>query len=179
MLANVERLRDTTSRVCGALTCDSADSAGENRGSTRASAEEPTLVESIDALSDDVLARLISDASRARAEFDTVLTAAAGVAAKRSERALGHSGLAQRNGHQNAVRFVQSLTGASRGEASRASPNGVAASTSRPEPDSRFTGPTLRSGGCGNRSALLSLLMTPGRCGELSHPDAAQPRADR
>ncbi|MGN6200486.1 HNH endonuclease signature motif containing protein [Humibacter sp.] len=119
MLANVERLRDTTSRVCAALTCDSADSAGENRDSSRASAEEPTLVESIDLLADEVLARLISDASRARAEFDTVLTAAAGVAAKRSERALGHSGLAQRNGHQNAVRFVQSLTGASRGEAAR------------------------------------------------------------
>ncbi|GAB3794656.1 hypothetical protein GCM10028798_01750 [Humibacter antri] len=133
MLSNVERLTDTTSRVCAALSCGNAGSAGGYRDSThasadstrasadstRTSAEGRTLIESIDALADQVLARLISDASRARAEFDTVLTAAAGVAAKRSERALGHAGLAQRNGHQNAVRFVQSLTGASRGEASR------------------------------------------------------------
>lgn len=119
MLANVERLMDTTSRVCATLTCDDTGSAGESRHSRGAGAEGRTLIESIDVLADDVLARLISDASHARAEFDTVLTAAAGVAAKRSERALGHAGLAQRNGHQNAIRFVQSLTGASRGEASR------------------------------------------------------------
>lgn len=119
MLANVERLRDTTSRVCASLTFASTDSTGEDRDTTQTNTEEPTLIESIDLLADEVLARLITDASRARAEFDTVLTAAAGVAAKRSERVLGHAGLAQRNGHQNAVRFVQSLTGASRGEASR------------------------------------------------------------
>ncbi|MGA0567862.1 DUF222 domain-containing protein [Rathayibacter sp. KR2-224] len=106
MLSNVERLRDTTSRVCDSLTPPNAS-------------EPVSLIESIDALDDDALAELIADSSRGRTEFDTVLTAAAGVAAKRSERALGHSGLAQRNGHQNVVRFVQHLTGSSRGEASR------------------------------------------------------------
>jgi hypothetical protein len=106
MLSNVERLHDTTARVCGSLARD-----GLVVGSS--------LVESIDGLDDAALAELITDASRGRSEFDTVLTAAAGVAAKRSERALGQAGLAQRSGHQNAVRFVQSLTGSSRGEASR------------------------------------------------------------
>ena len=68
---------------------------------------------------DYVLAGLMSDAARGRAEFDTIITVAARVAAKRSEWSQGQAGLAQRNGHRNAVRFVQSITGSSRGEAAR------------------------------------------------------------
>jgi hypothetical protein len=76
-------------------------------------------VQQISALDDDALAQLMSEAAHGRAEFDTIITVAAGVAAKRSEWSRGQAGLAQRNGHRNTVRFVQSITGSSRGEAAR------------------------------------------------------------
>ncbi|MGN6197080.1 DUF222 domain-containing protein, partial [Humibacter sp.] len=62
---------------------------------------------------------LLSRAASGRAEFDRVITVAAGEAAKRSERALGHGGLAQRRGHRTVIQLVQSLTGESKGEAAR------------------------------------------------------------
>ncbi|GAB3802792.1 hypothetical protein GCM10028798_20750 [Humibacter antri] len=76
-------------------------------------------MQQVAALDDDALARLMSEAARGRSEFDTVITVAAGVAAKRSERSQGQSGLAQRYGHRDAVRFVQSITGSGHGEAAR------------------------------------------------------------
>ncbi len=48
-----------------------------------------------------------------------VQLAASGVASRRSERAAGHSGLAQSRGHRGAVSLVQEITGASRAEAAR------------------------------------------------------------
>jgi hypothetical protein len=120
MSSTVERLEEATQRACSVLLRTAADgprtsgSDGDENG-----ADRPSLVQQITALDDDALAQLMSDAAHGRAEFDTIITVAAGVAAKRSEWSQGQAGLAQRNGHRNAVRFVQSVTGASRGEAAR------------------------------------------------------------
>lgn len=62
---------------------------------------------------------LLTDAARARSEFDAILAAGAGVIAKRSERVLGYAGLAQSTGDGSAVGMVQRLTGSTRGEAFR------------------------------------------------------------
>ena len=78
-----------------------------------------SLVEAVHLLPDSDLETLLTQAAGGRAEFDRVITVAAGEAAKRSQRALGHGGLAQRRGHRTAVQLVQSLTGESKGEAAR------------------------------------------------------------
>ncbi|MGN6203566.1 MAG: hypothetical protein ACTHNC_01485, partial [Humibacter sp.] len=70
-------------------------------------------------LPDAELEALLSQAASGRAEFDRVITVAAGEAAKRSHRTLGHGGLAQRRGHRTVIQLVQSLTGESKGEAAR------------------------------------------------------------
>ena len=120
MSSTAERLEEATQRACSALHRSATNALQPGAGCVdRSDADVPSLVQLVTALDDDALARLMSDAARGRAEFDTIITVAAGVAAKRSERSQGQAGLAQRNGHRNAVRFVQSVTGASRGEAAR------------------------------------------------------------
>ncbi|MGN6198281.1 DUF222 domain-containing protein, partial [Humibacter sp.] len=78
-----------------------------------------SLVEVVHRLPDAELEALLSQAASGRAEFDRVITVAAGEAAKRSHRTLGHGGLAQRRGHRTVIQLVQSLTGESKGEAAR------------------------------------------------------------
>ncbi|MGN6198056.1 MAG: hypothetical protein ACTHNX_05380, partial [Humibacter sp.] len=89
------------------------------RSASAPSASAPSLVEVVHQLADAELEALLAQAASGRAEFDRVITVAAGEAAKRSERALGHGGLAQRRGHRTVIQFVQSLTGESKGEATR------------------------------------------------------------
>jgi hypothetical protein len=120
MSSTVERLEEATQRACSVLLRSAADGRRTSgSGGEENDANRPSLVQQVTALDDDSLAQLMSDAAHGRAEFDTIITVAAGVAAKRSEWSQGQAGLAQRNGHRNAVRFVQSVTGASRGEAAR------------------------------------------------------------
>lgn len=73
----------------------------------------------IDQVADSDLELLLRDASAVRSEFDAIIAAGAGIVAKRSERELGYSGLAQRSGHRTPVAMVQSLTGSTRVEAAR------------------------------------------------------------
>ena len=79
----------------------------------------PSLSLLIDKIADTDLELLLRDASAVRSEFDAIIAAGAGVVAKRSERELGYSGLAQRTGHRTPVAMVQSLTGSTRSEAAR------------------------------------------------------------
>lgn len=81
--------------------------------------DEASLVAVVSGFDDAELTSLLTDASALRAETDAVITAASGVIAKRSERALGYAGLAQREGHRTPVAMVQHLTGATRAEATR------------------------------------------------------------
>jgi hypothetical protein len=119
MSSTVERLEEATQCACSVLQRSAANLLPPLASPDQHQGEVPSLVQQITALDDDALSRLMSDAARGRAEFDTIITVAAGVAAKRSERSQGQAGLAQRNGHRSAVGFVQSITGSSRGEAAR------------------------------------------------------------
>ncbi len=58
----------------------------------------------------------VADLSREVQKLEVVL---AGVAARRSSRAAGHGGLAQKRGHRTTVQLIQEITGVSRGEAIR------------------------------------------------------------
>jgi hypothetical protein len=65
------------------------------------------------------LEALLRDAARAKSEFDEVIAAGAGIAAKRSTRELGYTGWAQSTGDRTAVNLVQRLTGSTKNEAFR------------------------------------------------------------
>ncbi len=65
------------------------------------------------------LEALLRDAARAKSEFDEVIAAGAGVAAKRSARDLGYAGWAQSTGDRTAVNLIQRLTGSTKNEAFR------------------------------------------------------------
>jgi hypothetical protein len=77
------------------------------------------MVAVVEEFDDAGLTGLFRDAAALRAEADALVTAVAGVVAKRSDRALGYAGLAQRDGHRTPVAMVQSITGGSRAEAAR------------------------------------------------------------
>lgn len=78
------------------------------------------LPSAIDALPDPALERLLGDASEVRRCLDLVAVIAAGVAARRSSRDRGHSGLAAERGHRTPASLIQSITGGTAAEARRA-----------------------------------------------------------
>lgn len=73
----------------------------------------------LDQASNVDLEALLRDAARAKSEFDEVIAAGAGVAAKRSTRELGYAGWAQSTGDRTAVNLIQRLTGSTKNEAFR------------------------------------------------------------
>jgi hypothetical protein len=109
--AILERSEPTTSRIARRLD----DPLGEEV----LDRSPRSLVEVVHDLTDTDLESLLRSAADGRAEYDRVIAVAAGEAAKRSRREVGHGGLAQRWGHRTAVQLVQSLTGESKGEAAR------------------------------------------------------------
>lgn len=104
MATTADEIRETAQAVCARLDTSTADT---------------TLVCALSALDDDGLADAVRDAARLRAAADAVISVGAGIVAKRSERALGLSGLAQRRGHRTPTAMVQALTGSTRAEAGR------------------------------------------------------------
>ncbi|MEO8907585.1 MAG: hypothetical protein ABI310_05850 [Microbacteriaceae bacterium] len=76
----------------------------------------PALVSYFD---DDGLTAMLTDAAALRSEVDAPIAAGTGVVAKRSDRELGHAGLAARNGHRSAAGLIQSITGSTQNEAWR------------------------------------------------------------
>ena len=105
MSSTSKRFHEITDRVCSQLTLHEADDVS------------PVAV--VEEFDDAALTDLLRDVSRLRAEADTLVSTIAGVVAKRSERALGYAGLAQREGHRTPVAMVQQVTGVSRAEAAR------------------------------------------------------------
>lgn len=105
-----EQIRELALLVCDRLAAYE-DSTGND--------EAPSLSLLIDQVADADLGGLLTDAAAVRSEFDAIISAGAGVVAKRSERELGYAGLAQRTGHRTPVAMVQSLTGSTRTEAAR------------------------------------------------------------
>ncbi|MET4638626.1 DUF222 domain-containing protein [Mycetocola sp. 2940] len=73
----------------------------------------------LDQASNVDLEALLRDAARAKSEFDEVIAAGAGVAAKRSTRDLGYAGWAQSTGDRTAVNLIARLTGSTKNEAFR------------------------------------------------------------
>jgi hypothetical protein len=70
-------------------------------------------------LSDEGVLDLIRESSALIDAITNVRAVAAGVAATRSTRDLGHDGLAQRRGHRTPASLIQDLTGSTRGDAAK------------------------------------------------------------
>ena len=81
--------------------------------------EASQITQVIAALDDEAVLSLITEASAAVQAAEFIRIAAAGVAAARSGREQGHSGLAQTQGHRSPVALVQELTGSSRSDAAK------------------------------------------------------------
>ncbi|SFS15123.1 HNH endonuclease [Microbacterium sp. cf046] len=75
---------------------------------------------SADALADDALLKGLSELAEARQALDVIEAALSAEVEKRSDRAFGYSGLAQREGHRTATALVQALTGTSKADVDRA-----------------------------------------------------------
>lgn len=114
-----EQVRQTTLTVCDRLASLEGRAAMDVPDFGRPSFDEIPLSAVIDRAGNDELQAFVADVARVRSEFDAILAAGAGVIAKRSERALGYSGLAQSTGDRTAVDMVQRLTGSTRTEAFR------------------------------------------------------------
>jgi len=112
MTLRSQQLREVTGKVADVLAV--LETSHETEVST-----DPALSSLMAELGDAALTGLLRDAAAARAQFETIITTGAGLVAKRSERELGYSGLAAREGHRSPVSLVQSLTGEGRGEAAR------------------------------------------------------------
>lgn len=97
----IARLAASTARVAAAIAGDEVSAA-------------------VLRLGDDPLLGLLADATEARNALDLVVAATAAEVARRSDRALGYGGLAQRKGHRNVTSLVQKITGQSRGDVTRA-----------------------------------------------------------
>jgi hypothetical protein len=108
MATVAEDLWQVAQRVCDLLNTSAAETAAST-----------SVLPVVDRLDDDSLMSLMTATATLRARADAIMSAAAGVVAKRSDRASGYSGLAQREGHRSPVAMVQSLTGATRIEAAR------------------------------------------------------------
>ncbi|MDP3949070.1 HNH endonuclease signature motif containing protein [Microbacterium sp.] len=71
-------------------------------------------------LDDDAIVGALAGAAAVANCAERMLTVGAGVVAERSRREAGHSGLAAKRGHRNAVSLVQSIVGGTRTDAARA-----------------------------------------------------------
>ena len=82
-------------------------------------ANPETIPAVIEALDDAAALRVLELATEVGHVADRLRATAAGVISLRSSRERGHSGVAQSNGHRNAVALVQHITGGSRADAAR------------------------------------------------------------
>lgn len=71
-------------------------------------------------LSDASVRELLAETTGLGKQVAMLQAVLAGVASSRSARDRGHGGLVQETGHRNTVEFIRDLTGATRGEATRA-----------------------------------------------------------
>ncbi|WOF23500.1 DUF222 domain-containing protein [Microbacterium betulae] len=70
-------------------------------------------------LGDDAVVSVIREASELVRQAEALRIAASGVAASRSTREAGHSGLAQKRGHRSPVSLVQEIMGSTKADATR------------------------------------------------------------
>ena len=101
-------------RSAAAVVADSLAAAETAGASTTAS-----LPAVVCGLTDDRLRDVLVSASALKFQVDALIAAGAGAVAKRSERELGYTGLASREGFRSPEAMLQSITGSSRGEAAR------------------------------------------------------------
>ena len=121
LLATLDRLRSASERVIDLI-------AGQE----------------FEALKDRELMRVMADITEARNALDVLAACTARVIDARSARELGAAGLAQRQGHRNATELLQSLTGRSRAEVTRAvRTGGDLLPVATPLPESRDGGSRL------------------------------------
>lgn len=81
---------------------------------------EGEVGEVVRGLDDDALLAVLSDAAEVRAAVEVITAALAVEANRRSARELGYDGLAQRKGHRNGTSLVQTITGQTRADVTRA-----------------------------------------------------------
>jgi len=77
------------------------------------------LIRLLAGLDGDALFALLADAATARAQFELVITAGAGIVSERSNREFGYQGLAARRGQRSTAGVLQTVTGSTRAEAWR------------------------------------------------------------
>ncbi len=70
-------------------------------------------------MTDAEVVAILREAAEVTRPAEQIRVVAAGIIAERSLRTAGHSGLAQSQGHRSPASFVQAVTGATKGEASR------------------------------------------------------------
>jgi hypothetical protein len=131
------------------------------------------LPEVVARLGDDDVVRIIAQASELVRAGERLRIAAVGVAAARSTREQGHSGLAQSHGHRSPVTLLQELSGSTRADAAKQVRLGEslmatlpAADSGQTEPDANPRVPTPPAGtGAGSdvpvAGALAPLLVEP------------------
>ncbi|GAA1988183.1 HNH endonuclease signature motif containing protein [Microbacterium pumilum] len=90
--------------------------AGDRMASRFVTVDEVAELETFD---DEAVLALIADATDARKAADVLISAASSIVARRSDRAFGQAGLAQRKGHRTPTALVQHITGQSRGHVFR------------------------------------------------------------
>ena len=89
------------------------------RGMLGEDASATDLAEIMTTLSDDKLVQVLTAAASLARCAERITVIGAGIAAARSDKDAGHSGLAQSRGHRKPADFVQELTGTSRSEAAK------------------------------------------------------------
>ena len=77
------------------------------------------LPASLSEMTDAEILAILKETAELAGQVEQIKLAAVGVAAARSTRAQGHSGLAQSQGRRSAVDLVQNITGSTKGEAAR------------------------------------------------------------
>jgi hypothetical protein len=104
----------------------------------RAHVGERDAATSVSDLDDDTLLAGLADIAGARKALSVLESAFAAEVERRSDRSLGYSGLAQREGHRSATALVQHVTGQTRTDVRKAVATGrdLLATTPAPAPDS-------------------------------------------
>ena len=89
------------------------------RGHQIAAARADDLPAALSTMTDAEILAILEETVEIAGHVEQIKLAAVGVAAARSTRARGHSGLAQSRGRRSAVDLVQNITGSTKGEAAR------------------------------------------------------------
>lgn len=112
----------------------------------------------VGAMDDDALLTALTDAAGARTAIDVLTATLSAEVARRSARDLGYAGLAQRTGHRTVTSLVQTITGQTRADVTRALRTGddLLPAARSPLPDAGAPAPTAARWLTPLRDALMA-----------------------